>query len=356
MLRAIVGPTALIMLGLVLLLLVAGALATVILAKRIERRFPPIGTFLTVDGVRLHLVDEGPREAPAVLLIHGASSNIRDVLGPARLHLGGRFRLIAIDRPGHGWSERGTGHDTPAGQARLLARALDALGVDKAIIKGHSFGAAVATALAVERPDKVAGLIVSAPATHPWPSGRTNWYNHLARAPVIGWLFTRTLALPAGMQRLAAATRCVFSPNPMPETYLDNTGIALVLTPDRFMHNSTDLTGLHAHVTAYAPRYRDITAPAIIITGDKDGVVSPWIHALPLAKAIPGAELLMVPGVGHKPDYALATLTAAAIEHLSGVPQDLEAVARSETGRIATERSPSPTGCTEPFTPVSNPA
>jgi pimeloyl-ACP methyl ester carboxylesterase len=331
------------------LLLALSAVATIILAARIDRRFPAEGSFITVNGTRLHYVDEGPRDATPVLLIHGASSNIRDMLGPARRHLGARYRLIAIDRPGHGWSERGSGHDTPAGQALTLADALVALGVGKAIIYGHSFGAAVATALAVQRPEQVAGLLVAAPATHPWPSGTTNWYNHFAQVPVLGALFTRTIALPAGLQRLEAATACVFSPNAMPGGYLEQTGIELVLVPRRFADNSADLTGLHAHTVAFAPRYTSITAPTIIIAGDHDNVVSKDIHAVALAGAVPGARLFVVPNVGHKPDYVLADLVAAAIDTLAGTPRDLDAIAAAQAGRLAGDRFGPVEACPPPY-------
>ncbi|NJR14183.1 MAG: alpha/beta hydrolase [Phyllobacteriaceae bacterium] len=349
MLRFTVLDATLFIASVLAVLLVAAAVATAVLATRIDRRFPAEGKFITVNGTRLHYVDEGPRTAMPVLLIHGASSNIRDMLGPMRQQLGQRYRLIAIDRPGHGWSERGTNHNSPDAQARTLADALGALGVDKAIIYGHSFGAAVATALAVERPDKVAGLLVAAPATHPWPSGTTNWYNHFARLPFVGWLFTRTIALPAGLQRLPAATACVFSPNRMPDDYLARTGVELVLVPRRFMANSIDLTGLHGHTTAFAPRYAGITAPTIIIAGEHDNVVSKDIHAVSLAKAVPGAQLFLVPNIGHKPDYVLADLVAAAIDTLAGTPRDLAAIAKTMADVVAADRFGPLEACPPPY-------
>jgi pimeloyl-ACP methyl ester carboxylesterase len=183
-------------LGLIALALAAAAIVTIILSGRIERRFAPIGAFITVNGIKLHVVDEGPRDAPAVLLIHGASSNLRDMLLPARQTFGAKYRLIAVDRPGHGWSERGddsvTGNNTPDGQARFLGALLDEMGVDQAVIFGHSFGAAIAAAMAIERPDKVRGLVLAAPASHPWPSGTTNWWRlrqSLARFLCAHWLF-----------------------------------------------------------------------------------------------------------------------------------------------------------------------
>lgn len=88
------------------LILGAGALYTYFGARAIERAHPPSGRVITVDGVRLHVLDEGtpkPGEPPLVL-IHGASDNLEDW----RVALGDRLRdrrVILIDRPGLGWSD-----------------------------------------------------------------------------------------------------------------------------------------------------------------------------------------------------------------------------------------------------------
>ncbi len=324
--------------GLIVLGLLACAVVTIVISNRIDKRYPPIGSVVEVNGTRLHYVDEGPKDAPAILLIHGASSNLRDMLIPARVSLGAKYRLIAVDRPGHGWSERGLYSATPDAQARTLADFLTAIDVGQAVVFGHSFGAVVATAMAVERPEKLIGLVVASPATHPWPSGKTNWYNHLARVPVIGWLFTRTLALPAGLGRIAPATDCVFAPNQVPATYLNDAGIELVMVPHRFMDNSEDLVGLHPHTVRYNARYKEIKTPTIIITGDHDTVVSKDIHAVKLARDITGSRLFVVKNVGHKPDYALSDLVAASIETLAGNSKDLDAIASAAEKRLAGDR------------------
>jgi pimeloyl-ACP methyl ester carboxylesterase len=324
--------------GIIALGLIACSIITIVMSNRIDKRYPPIGSFIEVNGTRLHYVDEGPKDAPAVLLIHGASSNLRDMLIPVRKSLGGKYRLIAVDRPGHGWSERGLYSATPDAQARTLADFLTALKVDRAVVFGHSFGTALATAMAVERPDKMLGLVVASPATHPWPSGKTNWYNHLARVPVIGWIFTRTLALPAGIGRIPSATDCVFAPNQVPPNYLQEAGIELVMVPHRFMDNSEDLVGLHPHTLRYHNRYKEIKTPTIIITGDHDTVVSKEIHAENLARDIAGSRLFVVKNVGHKPDYALSDLVAASIETLAGNPRDLDAIAAAAEKRLAGDR------------------
>ncbi len=307
----------------------------------IERRYPPAGAFAIVDGVRLHYM-HSPMPAgatlPPLVFIHGASANLNDQMVPLRPLFTGQAEMLFFDRPGHGWSERGTGNGTPQAQAKLLAKLMDQLGIGKAIIVGHSFGGAVAAALAIEYPDKVAGLLFVSAATHPWPGGRTSWYYRLTSLPIVGWLFSETIAYPAGTQRIGAATGCVFAPNPTPDDYLRRAAITLVLRPAAFRANAVDVEGLYPFAIANAAHYRDIRAPTVVISGDRDTVVYEEIHSLGLASDIPGAELVWVKNLGHKPDWVAPELIAAAVQRLAGRPVDLAGTTRAAEARIAGDR------------------
>ncbi|HVK91158.1 MAG TPA: alpha/beta hydrolase, partial [Mycoplana sp.] len=139
---------------------------------------------------------------------------------PLKPVLEGRAELLFFDRPGHGWSQRGSSeNDTPFGQAKTLAALMDAAGIGKAIIVGHSLGAAEATAFALAYPQRTRGLVLLSAATHPWPGGVTSWYYSLTATPVVGPVFAATLAYPAGTLGLPQATACVFSPNKVPDGY-----------------------------------------------------------------------------------------------------------------------------------------
>lgn len=317
-----------IFLGVCAVVLVSLALYSRFEAARIEARFPPVGRFETVGGVRLHIVDvpagaEGAaRDGLPILFIHGASGNLNDPMAAFRTALESRRRLIFVDRPGHGYSERGPGDAAaPVRQAALIAGLLDRLGIARAIVVGHSWGGSVAAAMAVERADKVAGLVFVAPATHPWPGGVT-WYYSVATTPVVGAIFARTLALPIGKQLVAGALEEVFAPNAEPDGYLERAAIPLALRPDEFIANAEDVAGLKPHVAAMAPRYREIQAPTVVVTGDSDGVVLASIHAAGLVRDIPGSRLVKLPGVGHMPHHAATATVVSAIE----------AVARSADG------------------------
>ena len=145
----------------------------------IERRNPPVGEFAEIDGARIHYVHvPAPKDAslPPVVFIHGASANLKDQMLPLRPLLEGRAEMLFFDRPGLGWSGRGPGNnETLSAQVDTIAALMDRLGIEKAVIVGHSFGGAIATAFARQHPDKTRGLVFLSPASHPWPGGATAW-------------------------------------------------------------------------------------------------------------------------------------------------------------------------------------
>lgn len=283
-------------------------------AAAIEERYPPVGTIIAPQGKRLHFVDlpaHGADDAPIVLFVHGASGNLNDPRLPLAPALLGRARLIFVDRPGHGYSERGEA-ETPSQQAERYRVLLDSLAVEKVVVVGHSLGAASAAAFSVLYPERTQGLVFVAPATHPWPTG-VAWYYKLASLPVVGYLFSETIALPVGNLLLGSAIDSTFAPQEVPSNYIDKAAIPLVFRPRAFRANARDVAGLSQFVQDFSMRYREIKVPTIIITGDRDGVVSPAIHSLSLEREIEGSQLVILPGIGHKPEYSATKQVADAI-------------------------------------------
>ena len=316
-----------------------------------ERRYPPVGSFAEVRGTRLHFVHvPAPAEPalPPIVFLHGASANLNDAMVPLRPLLEGRAEMLFVDRPGHGWSSRGPDNETPHGQARTIAALMDRLAISRAIIVGHSFGSTIAATFALDFPERTAGLVFQAPASHPWPGGETSWYYSLTAMPLVGRLFAETVATLAARLRIDGAVDCVFSPNRTPDLYLKKAAIALLLRPSAFRANAVDVAGLHGHVVKVAPRYRDIRTPSVVISGDRDTVVYEEIHSVGLGRDIPGAELIWVHNMGHKPDWIAPELTAAAIEKVAGEDRDLEAVARAVEARIATDAYGPLDACPDP--------
>ena len=307
-------------------------------AWSIDGRSALEGSFAVVNGTRMHYVHVAPpakASLPPVVFIHGASSNFKDEMLPARPRLEGKAEMLFFDRPGYGYSERGKGNDTPYGQAETLAALMDHVGIQKAIIVGHSFGGAVAAAFALRHPEKTAGLVFLSAATHPWPGGGTSWYYNLTATPVVGWLFAGTLAWPAGSLVLDKAVASVFAPNPVPDNYIERASIRLTLRPGTFHANAVDVSGLYDQVKKMAPHYHEIKTPTVIITGDSDDVIYPEVHSGGLARDIAGSKLLWIHNMGHKSDWVAADLVTDAIRYVAGRKVDLEADVKKIDARIA---------------------
>lgn len=307
------------------------ALFTQIAAAVIERRYRPSGQFVEVDGGRLHVVELGPSTAAhAVVLLHGASCNLEAMRLPLAGLLSARYRTVLIDRPGHGYSTRASARAGDAAtQAAMVDAALGKLGIDRAVVVAHSWSGALGAALALGHRARLAGLVMLAPVTHPW-SGGVSWYNALAAMPVIGWVFTRLITLPVALAMLQSGARSVFEPQAMPEGYVRDTALALLVRPREFAANAHDIVALKPSVTALSPRYGEITTPAVVISGTIDTTVSIGIHSRPFAAAT-GAQLIELDGVGHMPHHAAPELVADAIAGL------LAASATSAVTAIAAE-------------------
>ena len=119
-------------------IVVALLLVTRVVAARAESRFPATGEFVEVDGRRLHYVDVG--EGPPVVLLHGAYGGLDDWRATILPELARRHRVIALDRPGHGHSERGAGDvATPVAQGRVVRAFLREIGVERPVLVGFSW-------------------------------------------------------------------------------------------------------------------------------------------------------------------------------------------------------------------------
>jgi len=279
-------------------------------------RWPAAGRFVRVKGARLHVaLHEG--DGPLVAALHGASANGREFAAVATA-LNGKARLAAIDRPGHGHSSRPAGAASLARQAELVGECLDALDPGPVIVLAHSLGCATALRLALDRPDKVAGLVLVAPAANPYP-GPNAWHVRLAARPIAGAVFAR-LAVPLVGPLLArAAIANTFAPAPVPKGYARAAAVGLLFRPRTFRANALDVIATKTEFEAQYFRYDEINAPTIVITADSDRVVSPRIHARALARMLPKAELVVTPGAGHMPHQIRPEAVAAAILRIAQI-------------------------------------
>ena len=306
------------------IMIVVAALAVLALITQagvfaVQRGHPPQGRMVEVSGAVLHVLDIGLRDAGLpIVMLHGASSNLEVMRRPVGERLAKTHRVILIDRPGHGWSTREQLSDsTPGPQARMIAEALQKLGVERAIFVVHSWSGALGLRIALDHPKVVAGLVMLAPVAYPWPGG-VSQYNYVVTTPVIGPLLAHTIMLPLGLGLADAGTRGVFAPQVRPDGFVKDSATRLLLRPREFVANAKDLVTLRAAMAEQAPRYAGITAPITIIAGEVDKTVSTHIHSQPLAKTAPNTKLIVLPGVGHMIQFAAPDLVIAEIEAMAG--------------------------------------
>lgn len=273
-------------------------------AKRIEAALPPIGDFVTVDGLKLHYVQAGQGNAgPPIVLLHGASSNLRDFHSSILPLLAEKHHVIAFDRPGMGYSERRSDWQNPADLCGLFLNAAAALGADKPVVVGHSWSGSVVMACALDQPERIAGGVLLAGAAGHWAGG-VDWNVSLARVPVVGQLFAHTLIYPLGQLLLPKVVRHIMAPNQPPTNYVRDIGAKLALRPAAYRSNAQDLTRLSEFLQLQSARYPDVKARLLIIHGEDDTVVPYWNHGQRVKAVVPSAQVELLPGVGHVPHHA----------------------------------------------------
>jgi len=294
---------------------------------RAEKRFGRHGRTVRVGDTDLHYTDTGPLNGSGdatgaacapIVLIHGASGNLRDFEASMLPALAERHRVLAFDRPGHGWSGRPDASDAhdPARQAALIHEGLQTLGVARPVVLGHSWGGAVATAYALQFGADMSGLLVLAGATHPW-KGPVSWYHRMLAKPIIGSIFLWMVVLPFGRLLAKAGVQSTFTPDRAPEGYEEALGLSLLFRPGHFRNNSIDTSNLRTHLARQSLRYDEIAVPTIIVTGNRDQTVMAKLHSYALHEQISGSELIKLQGVGHMPHHVRPDIVIDALTRLA---------------------------------------
>lgn len=303
-------------LGVVVVAAVGLFVGSRLVERAAEQAFPAGGRMVEAGGVRLHVLEAGRPEGPAVVLIHGANGAVGD-WGPVTALLQDRFRVLAIDRPGHGYSSRpGPGPWTATEQAAALHAVLKALKVERPILVGFSWGGTVATAYALDYPNDVAGVVTSGAPFADWSTG-VNVAYRMPFWPVIGPAFSYALAPLAGKAVGEAWAAPAFAPE-RPTASFAKAPWPLALRSATYVANAEDIAGLSDFLAKQKARYPQFKPPITIIHGDGDQVVSLPIHALYTASVIPGAVLQVEKGAGHMIPYTRPEVIAAAVEKLAG--------------------------------------
>lgn len=268
----------------------------------------PPSQFIAVDGMQVHLRDEGPREDPVpVLLLHGTSASLHTWDGWADA-LKAQHRVIRVDMPGFGLTgPNASGDYTIAAYVRFVVAVMDALGVQQVTLGGNSLGGQIAWETAVNHPARVHSLVLVDAGGYDFtpesmPIGFT-----IAKLPLLNTLMEVTL--PRGM--IEASVKSVYGdPSKVTPALVDRYFELTLREGNRAALAERFRQGFHGQ---NAPLIKTIKQPTLVIWGGKDVLVPPqWGEQF--AQDIAGSTLAMFPALGHVPQEEDPAATVAAVQ------------------------------------------
>lgn len=249
-----------------------------------------------------------------VVYIHGALTTLEEGLVGLAETLAPNFEITAFDRPGHGESGRDAGSGSTWRQAELIHAAMGRLGLERPVVVGHSFGGAVAMALALQYPDSVSGAVLLAPIAFPEPRLEIALFGSRA-LPVTGdWL--SLLAAPTDALLLPALWDGMFLPQRMTPAFRDGFPFDLASGRSQLQADGQDALAMVRSLGRSAALYASCQTRVRVIQGDQDLVVNPLVHGRPLAALLPRGAFTSLPGLGHMAHHFAPEAVSAAIDDL----------------------------------------
>jgi pimeloyl-ACP methyl ester carboxylesterase len=301
------------------LIVVVAILVAVVLANLalhpIARWFnPPIGQFVEIEGERLHYIERGDRDAPALVMLHGNATLIQDLTISGLVDAAAKdFRVICFDRPGFGYSKkRNRTLQTPEYQSDLLLKAIRALGVDEPVIIAHSWATLIALTMASDRRHNIKGVILV--SGYYFPTWRFDTViAGSAAVPLLGHFLRFTISPLMTFLTMPALAKVAFSPNAIPGIVKAEYPKLMLIRPSQLRSAAEEASLMVSAAARLAPHYQDIDCPVAIFAGEQDRVVESF-QARKLMKIVPRATLNVEPRTGHMLHYfcADAIVTAAA--------------------------------------------
>ena len=258
-------------------------------------------------GLHVHYRDEGNSAGPAIVLVHGFAASLQ-AWEPWVARLGGDYRIISLDLPGHGLTRAPEGYVASTdGNVAIVDELTRRLGAERFVLGGNSMGGAVAWNYALQHPDRLRGLVLVDSAG--WPSHRKGG----AGPPAI----FRLLGNPAGRTILKS-----FDPTPLAKRGLRSAYVDERLVTPALVARYTDFARAPGHkdilltmqnrprAPVSAQTFATLRLPTLVLVGEADRVIPP-AQSRSLAAAIPGAKLIAYPGVGHVPMEQIPDRSAA---------------------------------------------
>jgi pimeloyl-ACP methyl ester carboxylesterase len=260
------------------------------------------GRVLDLPGGDLHVTDRGPRDAPTILFVHCYTCAI-DYWQRLEPLLVRDHRVIAVDLLGHGGSEKPDDGYSMEHQADTIAEALDALDAKPVLSVGQSLGGPVSTALAQRHPDKVRGLVIMDSAS------REKWVDlpltaRIARMPVIGPAIKQVIPDSKIREELSKAFHDGFD---FPDEFVEN---VKEMTYTAFA-DSPEASADFADEQSLDDRIAATGLPVTVIFGAEDRIVNP--KSADDYRDIPGAKVVVLPGIGHTPQMEAPARSAALV-------------------------------------------
>jgi pimeloyl-ACP methyl ester carboxylesterase len=281
----------------------------------------PDSRFVELQGIEVHYKIAGQGD-PVLVLLHGFGASIfswKKVLAP----LAQEGTVIAFDRPAFGLTERPMPGDwteqnpySPEFSASLVIALLDELGVERAILVGHSAGGTIAVLTALTYPERVEALVLEDPAIY-GGGGFPGWIRPLLRSPQlrrIGPLLLRSFP-EQGEKTIVQAWH-----NPSQLAEEDFAGYKKPLQAQNWDRALWELAAAQSALNL-PDRLEQIQFPVLVLTGDNDRLVPPE-NSVRLAEELANAELVIVPECGHIPhEECTQAFLEAVTAFLAGLAQ-----------------------------------
>jgi pimeloyl-ACP methyl ester carboxylesterase len=266
-------------------------------ASKIEAALPPRGQFMEIDGQRIHYIDRG--SGPAIVMIHGLGGNLNHFTYALVERLAGDFRVIAVDRPGSGYSTRPKDASAALGaQAATLAGLIRRLQLQKPLLVGHSLGGALALTIAVHHPDCAGALALIAPLTHARDEPPEVFRGLAIRSKLVRTLLGWTLATPLSILNRDKTLAAVFGPDAVPADFAIKGGALLGLRPKSFYATSSDLMAANDDLPATMQRYGSLAIPFGMLFGKGDRLLDYREQGEAMKQKCPALDLTLMDG-GH---------------------------------------------------------
>ncbi|MDQ5926014.1 alpha/beta hydrolase [Aquabacterium sp.] len=269
---------------------------------------PPPSQFVSIEGMQMHLRDEGPRTDPQpIVLLHGTSASLHTWDGWTEALKSGR-RVIRMDLPGFGL----TG-PMPDGNYRLsryvevVIALLDQLEVSQVVLAGNSFGGNLAWKIAVDHPHRVSKLVLVDAAGYPFDPQSMPIGFKIAQIPALRPLMQNTL--PRSM--IESSVRNVYGdPSKVTQELIDRYHDLTLRAGNRGALVERFRQSPSGEFTAQISQVRQ---PTLILWGGQDRLIPPD-NAAKFGRDIAGSRVVMFDALGHVPHEEDPAATVAAVQ------------------------------------------